>query len=167
MTEFKDMPSYEIADTLYEYATGRSTMDDYKTLMIEAAKRLQELTTTERWPKIVPKALTPKPPLTIRQWLERYLDARGIEIHPTSGSKVTEEAQELVDAIAEYRADPTIDRLYHVYHEFGDVILATAGVARSFDVALEDCVDLKIERDRGRGYKSHADKLITENGGVY
>jgi NTP pyrophosphatase (non-canonical NTP hydrolase) len=112
-------------------------------------------------------ALITKPPLTLRQWLERYLDARGIEINPTNGSKVVEEAQELVNAIADYRTNPTIESLYHVYHEMGDVILATAGVARGFDVALEDCVDLKIERDRGRGYKSSQDQQDTMEGTKY
>ncbi len=105
--------------------------------------------------------------MTIRQLLEQYLTTRGIEINPTSGSKVTEEAQELVDAIADYRADPTEDRLMHVYHEMGDVILATAGVARGFDIELEDCMILKIIKDAGRGYKSSQDQQATMEGTAY
>ena len=77
--------------------------------------------------------------------LERYLAARGMALPViTTGAKLLEESQEVVDAIAEHDEA-------HVRAEIGDVAIVLAVIARQYGTTVEACVAEKTNRDVGRG----------------
>lgn len=83
----------------------------------------------------------------LNDYLLRYVESRGIEMpFYDSGSKITEEAQELRDAVRARDRDAVMD-------ESADVTITALVAARQFDFTLEEALEKKIAKDTGRGEK--------------
>ena len=87
---------------------------------------------------------TPTAAPSIRDLMLAYFAARGRPVPtPETGSKVLEEANELVEALAGTDHE-------HTLHELGDVVIAAAAVAEALGTTIEECIRLKTILDTGR-----------------
>lgn len=93
-----------------------------------------------------PDAIAPVPGVSLLDdSLDRYLAARGMTLPIiTTGAKLLEESQEVVDAIA--AGDER-----NIREEIGDVAIVLAVIARQYNTTVEACVAEKMLRDTGRG----------------
>lgn len=79
--------------------------------------------------------------------LVQYVSERGIAMpHYTDGSKITEEAAELVEAIQS-------GDVQAIMEEVADVVITAAVAARQFGFTVEHAIEIKTKKDAGRGYK--------------
>lgn len=91
--------------------------------------------------------------LTLDQMLTSYLVLRGMKLPVvTTGRKILEEGQELVDAIAS-------DEIEQIELEIGDVALTLAVIARKYKLTIEDCIASKTFHDLLRG-EPHPNKNL-------
>jgi NTP pyrophosphatase (non-canonical NTP hydrolase) len=87
--------------------------------------------------------------------LEEYLQTRGMAMpYYRRGSKITEEAGELVEALQDYLKKPSPKNLRHFKEEVADVVIVAAIAAQVGNFSVEEALEWKIEKDRGRGHKS-------------
>jgi NTP pyrophosphatase (non-canonical NTP hydrolase) len=93
---------------------------------------------------------------SIDDLLTRYLESRGWEVPViTTGEKIREEAEELIEAIASGDLDRIRD-------EVSDVAIVDAVIARHFGLTLEGAIAAKTAADAGRGGDSGAVKASGE-----
>lgn len=98
------------------------------------------------------------PPSLVEAKLVEYVEARGIPMpFYNSGSKITEEAEELRAALQAFLAEPSAANLAHLQEEVADVALTAAVAARQAGFTVEAALEAKIEKDRGRGPKPASD----------
>jgi len=90
-------------------------------------------------------------------YLHRYVDLRGVRWgRYAKVSKLKEESRELIEAVADYEADPTPQKLEHLKEEAADVLFCVLGVSEKYGFDLHDAVEHKISKDTGRNTaKSH------------
>lgn len=81
----------------------------------------------------------------LREFMQNYFATRGSAVPTiTTGEKVLEEGQELVDAI---RAGD----LHAIVHETADVVLTCAVIAQQFGFSIEQAILAKTLLDAGKG----------------
>lgn len=97
-----------------------------------------------------------------KSWMGRklieYVEARGISMpFYRRGSKILEEAEELVEALGEFLEKPnSLKRRRHLMEEVADVAFTAAVAARQGSFSVEEAIEWKIAKDRGRnGAKPH------------
>lgn len=88
---------------------------------------------------------------TIRERLHHYLEERGVRVsHFHTRGKIREETDELLEAIKKHRKKDTQKTLEHVMEETADVVWALASNAEKYGFTLEEALELKTRKDRGR-----------------
>lgn len=93
-------------------------------------------------------------PSPIHAKLVEYVSSRGIPMPVYhDGSKITEEAGELRDALRAHLAQPSASTLAHLQEEVADVTIVAAVAAQQFDFTVEAALTAKIAKDSGRGPK--------------
>ena len=87
-------------------------------------------------------------------YLLEYVSSRGIAMpFYNDGSKITEEAEELREALRAHLRDPSPETLAHLQEEVADVTIVAAVAARQAGFTVEEALRHKIAKDRGRGPK--------------
>lgn len=84
-------------------------------------------------------------------YLHRYVKLRGVRwTRYAKVSKLREESQELIEAVADYEANPTPKKLQHLKEEAADVLFCVIGVSEKYGFDLHDAAEHKIAKDTGR-----------------
>lgn len=90
----------------------------------------------------------------IRAKLEEYVLSRGIPMPVYyNGSKITEEAGELREALQAHLSAPSEATLAHLKEEVADVTIVAAVAAYQFFFTVEEALEAKIAKDKARGPK--------------
>lgn len=90
-------------------------------------------------------------------YLHRYAELRGVRWgRYAKPSKLKEEVRELLEAIADYEAEPTEEKRLHLQEESADVLFCLLGISEKAGFDLHDAVEHKIRKDTGRNGKKHA-----------
>jgi NTP pyrophosphatase (non-canonical NTP hydrolase) len=96
--------------------------------------------------------------MDIQSLMLAYFRLRGSKVPTiTTGKKVLEEGQELVEAIA--RGD-----IEAIMHETADVVLTAAVVAQQFGFTVEHAIGAKMTLDAGKGEPKHDPRPLPEPG---
>lgn len=86
--------------------------------------------------------------------LHHYVSNRGIPMpFYTNGSKITEEGQELREALLGFLKNPSSANVQALQEEVADVIFTAAIAARQGNFTPEEAMARKIAKDTGRGPK--------------
>ena len=84
-------------------------------------------------------------------YLHLYSKLRGTRwTRYSKTSKLKEEFEELMEALADYEADPSAKNLNHLKEESADVLFCLLGISEKRDFDLLDAVEHKIRKDKGR-----------------
>lgn len=84
-------------------------------------------------------------------YLHRYAKLRGVRwTRYAKTSKLKEEVAELLEALADYEADPSSKKHRHLQEETADVVFCLAGIAEKAGFDLHDAIEHKIRKDKGR-----------------
>lgn len=89
-------------------------------------------------------------------YLQRYAELRGVRwTRYAKASKLKEEVRELLEALADYEADPSEEKQLHLQEETADVFFCILGLSEKAGFDLQDAVEHKIRKDTGRNGKKH------------
>lgn len=92
----------------------------------------------------------------LNSYLHRYVKLRGVRwTRYAKVSKLKEEVRELLEAIADYEAEPTEEKHLHLQEESADVLFCLLGISEKAGFDLHDAVEHKIRKDTGRNGKKH------------
>jgi len=84
-------------------------------------------------------------------YLHRYAKLRGVRwTRYSKTSKLKEEYRELLEALADYEADPTPKKLEHLKEESADLLFCLLGLSEKHGFDLLDAAEHKIDKDTGR-----------------
>lgn len=95
------------------------------------------------------KNLKSKPELN--KYLHDYARLRGVRWSRYSKpSKLRKEHEELVEALLAYENNPSAQNLQHLKEESADVLFCLLGISEKAGFDLNDAVEHKTKKDRGR-----------------
>lgn len=93
-------------------------------------------------------------------YLHRYVRLRGVTwTRYSTAEKLEEEFGELMEALADYEANPSPKKKRHLQEEAADVFFCLTGIGEKLDFDLVDAVELKIQKDRGRNMRKPKAKI--------
>ena len=92
--------------------------------------------------------------MKIFDYLTNYLESRKMPMPVyTDGSKITEEAQELREALKAFLKDASVENRKHLQEEVADVVFTATIAAHRGGFTVEEALSHKIEKDKDRGSK--------------
>lgn len=95
----------------------------------------------------------------IHNALTRYASVRGVKkTRYNKPKKLREETKELIEALKDFKKNPTNKTRVHLMEEVADVQWCLTAISELGGFKIEDALDIKTARDHGRNRKKSSSR---------